>query len=58
MRRLPTTLAGVLLQRARVLERLGDRTGAADALERYLEAAPRAANADALRNAAATLRGR
>jgi tetratricopeptide (TPR) repeat protein len=52
------TLAVVYLQRARIHERLGDRAAAAAALERYLRLEPNAANAAALRDAAARLRAR
>jgi tetratricopeptide (TPR) repeat protein len=49
-------LPEVHLQRARLYEKKGDRTRAADELELYLRKSPNAKNADALRQAIKTLR--
>ncbi|MDT4968278.1 MAG: hypothetical protein QOJ64_3015 [Acidobacteriota bacterium] len=50
-------LAIVHLQRARILEKKGDLSRAADELEQYLRDAPEATNADAIRAAIKKLRG-
>jgi regulator of sirC expression with transglutaminase-like and TPR domain len=49
-------LVGVHLQRARVYEKKGDRSRAADSLERYLKLVPDDRNADGLREAIKKLR--
>ncbi len=51
-------LTAVHFQRARILERLGDREAAADAVEEYLRLAPDEPNAASLRAAVAKLRAR
>lgn len=51
-------LTAVHFQRTRILERLGDRVAAADAVDEYLRLAPDEPNAAVLRAAVAKLRAR
>jgi tetratricopeptide (TPR) repeat protein len=55
--RLNKKLADVHLQLARLYEKKGERSRAAEELEQYLRKAPNLKNADAIRQAIKTLRG-